>query len=79
MGVKVKKLEWAGERKHGLSMQVARPLGLVYELCVKAYSPGWIATIGGLEVIYDGDDEDEAKAAAQADFDRRILSTLEQD
>lgn len=75
--ISVKPLIWQTERKYGMSLQKGRGLGLTYEVSIKAYSPGWIATFDGLSVVYDGDCEEDAKAAAQADYERRILSTLE--
>lgn len=69
-------LEWTEERKYTMTLQVGRSLGYWYEVSAKCYSPGWIATRGGLAVIYDGDSEDDAKAACQADYEQRIHSAL---
>lgn len=79
MGVKVKPLEWTVERQHGFNIHTGRGLGFKYEAAIKAYSPGWIVTLGETIVIFDSFDaiEDDAKAAAQADYERRILSAIE--
>lgn len=76
--VKALPLNWTTEKKIGLTIHVGRGLGLKYEACIKAYSPGWVVTLGQSDVIFDGAkaDEEDAKAAAQADYEARILSTL---
>jgi len=76
--VKALPLNWATEKKSGFTIHVGRGLGLKYEACIKAYSPGWVVTLGQSDVIFDGAeaDEDAAKAAAQADYEQRIRSAL---
>ncbi|WP_198669747.1 hypothetical protein [Pelagibacterium sediminicola] len=76
--VRVKALEWSVERRSGFNIHVGRGLGLKYEAAIKAYNPGWIVTLGESDVVFDSADadEDSAKAAAQADYERRIMSAL---
>ena len=76
--VKALPLNWATEKKSGFTIHVGRGLGLKYEACIKAYSPGWVVTLGQSDVIFDGSeaDEENAKAAAQADYEQRIRSAL---
>jgi hypothetical protein len=76
-GVEVKALEWSVERRHGFNIHVGKGLGLKYEAAGKAYSPGWIVTLGQDIVVFDADtDEETAKSAAQSDYERRIRSAL---
>ncbi|UNK39328.1 Lar family restriction alleviation protein [Shinella sp. H4-D48] len=76
--VKALPLNWATEKKSGFTIHVGRGLGLKYEACIKAYSPGWVVTLGQSDVIFDGAEavEEDAKAAAQADYEQRIRSAL---
>ncbi|WP_313666169.1 hypothetical protein [Shinella sp.] len=76
--VKAVPLKWSTEKRSGFTIHIGRGLGLKYEAAIKAYSPGWIVTIGQSEVVYDSADADEdaAKAAAQADYEQRIRSAL---
>ncbi|OJY66400.1 hypothetical protein [Rhizobium sp. 60-20] len=78
VSVKAKSLEWTVEKRHSFNIHIGRGLGLKYEAAVKAYSPGWIVTLGPTEVILDNADalEEDAKAAAQADYESRICSAL---
>ncbi|WPE19848.1 hypothetical protein [Shinella zoogloeoides] len=76
--MKARPLEWTTEQKSGFTIHVGRGLGLKYEACIKAYSPGWVVTLGQSDVIFDvaEADEENAKAAAQADYEQRIRSAL---
>lgn len=71
-GVKVKGLEWDGQKaKNSLTLyEVSKtPLGWI-----------WTALIGsGIASRHSFPNEEEAKAAAQADYERRILSAIEQE
>lgn len=77
--VKVRELEWRDHRGHTFpdTWTAKTPCG-IYEIEERSASdsPAYIAT-GPLHVfIADRDSLDDAKAAAQADFERRILSAL---
>lgn len=76
--VKALPLNWTTEKKSGFTIHIGRGLGLKYEACIKAYSPGWVVTLGQSDVIFDGAeaDEEDAKAAAQSDYETRIRSAL---
>jgi hypothetical protein len=76
--VAVKPLEWTVETKRYMSIHCGRGLGLLYQAAAKCYSSGWVVTLGE-EVVYNEDDGDQeaAKAAAQADYEQRILSAID--
>lgn len=77
--ITVKPLVWTFERRHGLDVHTGQGLGLKYEAAPKVSSPGWVVVFGRSEVIFDSDDEGEvsAKAAAQADYKKRLLSEID--
>lgn len=76
-GVRVKPLEWSVEARHYMSIHHGCGLGFDYEAAAKVYSSGWIVMLGYETIYNDNDgDQDSAKAAAQADYERRILSAL---
>lgn len=77
--IKAKPLTWTAETCHGFTVHIGSGLGFAYKAAAKVYNPGWIVTLGE-EVIFDGDEdtfEEDAKAAAQSDFDARIRSAIE--
>ncbi len=82
-GVRVKGLEWHGDSGQGS--------GFKYVIAEPSRTPGWrvwayltnlgmnamATSIGGHIVTMKAENRDAAKAAAQADYERRILSSLE--
>jgi len=86
-GVGVKALEWveitqarsAEDPRHEPtgSYEATTPFGIYsVEMYFGSDSYGWQVTFGIEETIADCDDPNNAKAAAQADFERRIISAL---
>lgn len=73
--VSVRPLEWTAEKHNGFTIHVGRGLGLKYEVAAKVSCPGWVWT--SIDRMGTANDEDEAKAAAQSDYETRIRSALE--
>ena len=87
-GVKVKALEWepvmtARSREDPTpeetgDCETVCAVGVYYiEMYFGSDSYGWRVTLNGTDDIADKDDPEAAKAAAQADYEARILSALE--
>lgn len=85
--VKVRDLEWEEvtaarsdadpHREHTGDYEAVSPIGVYYiEQYFGTDSYGWRVTLHGSDDVADKDDPEDAKAAAQADFDRRIRSAL---
>jgi len=68
-GVKVKPLEWDGDRHR------AKTIVGNYSISKSIIFDGWLWALDGV-LTEVAPSEDEAKAAAQADYERRILSAL---
>ena len=84
---RVKPLEWTEVTsarsdedptpEHTGDYEAATPFGTYYiEQYFGSDSYGWNVTINGYDPVADKDDPEDAKAAAQTDYERRILSAL---
>lgn len=77
---RVKRLEWEDAPIGGDGMEVAYApggTGIVYLVRASSEKKGHTSLWRGFEYYGDHSSRAEAKAAAQADFERRILSALE--
>ena len=85
--VKVRELEWEEvtaarsdadpHREHTGDYEAVSPIGVYYiEQYFGSDSYGWRVTLHGSDDVADKDDPEDAKAAAQADYERRIRSAL---
>jgi hypothetical protein len=76
--VRIKPLEWHSAEERGSPTKIMAPgLGGSYECRVGVWEGGWIWLRPGSEEYARVEDEDEAKAAAQADYEQRIRSALD--
>lgn len=63
--------------EHTGDYEAGTPFGTYYiEQYFGTDSYGWEVTVNGYDKVADKDDPSDAKAAAQADYERRILSAL---
>ena len=79
---RVKRLEWEDAPRGSDGMEVAHApggSGIVYLVRDSSEKKGRTSLWKGFEHYGDHSSRAEAKAAAQADFERRILSALEAD
>lgn len=77
---RVKRLEWENAPIGGDGMEVAYApgsIGIVYLVRDSSVKKGCASLWSGFEYYGDYPSRSEAKAAAQEDFERRILSALE--
>ncbi|MGN7964354.1 hypothetical protein ACTJKP_26885, partial [Brucella sp. 22210] len=78
--VRVKKLEWTYTERVAMTYVTSDDRGMLYYINQSFGSDSYyFATVRYSDgtVLYDGDDLPSAKAAAQADYEARILSALE--
>src|SRR5690606_4387999 len=76
-GVKVKALDWTYIERVAMTYVTSDDRGMLYYINQSFGSDSYyFATVRYADgtMLYDGDDIDAAKAAAQADFEARILS-----
>lgn len=90
MGIRVKQLEWEWPCKYGLICRAITPIG-IYSISPDEDSTGGAiflhlhltedgdCTKCAVEILHDYVEPGAAQAAAQADFERRILSAIEED
>lgn len=79
---RVKRLEWEDAPVDNDGMEVAYTpgsIGIVYLVRDSSVKKGCASLWSGFEYYGDYPSRAEAKAAAQEDFERRILSALEDD
>lgn len=86
-GPRVKPLEWTEimsarsnedpTPEHTGDFEATTPFGTYYiEQYFGSDSYGWNVTINGYDSVADRDDPEDAKSAAQADYERRVVSAL---
>lgn len=77
--VAVKPLKWVVSTWHGTVVFKAKSIVGEYMVAPKAWGPGWLwrLDLHWEDTYYSVADEDEGKAGAQADYEARIRSALE--
>lgn len=74
--IEVKELEWEKTQQLGWTVWRAKGLGVTYECAAKVYNEGWMWGTREADTNFDAEDEVEAKAAAQSDYEARVLSAI---
>lgn len=76
--IRVKPLRWESATLYDVPIIVGIGLGLRYQITSKVYGKGWVGVIGNTVFFDGGDDssEEDAKVAAQSDFEGRVKGYL---